>query len=56
MVKYFFKTLYTPIERLRKKHKQRGQGTARFPDEHLCEVLGLKRLSVRTRDLPLAKA
>ena len=41
---------------LRKKHKQPGQGTARFPDEHLYEVLGLQRLSVRTRDFPWAKA
>jgi len=41
---------------LRKKHKQPGQGTARFPDEHLYEVLGLQRLSVRTRNLPWAKA
>jgi len=47
-------------ERLRrwlcKKHKQPGQGTARYPDEHLYDVLGLQRLSVRTRDLPWAKA
>jgi RNA-directed DNA polymerase len=47
-------------ERLRrwlcKKHKRPGQGTARFPDEHLYDVLGLQRLSVRTRDLPWAKA
>ena len=41
---------------LRKKHKHPGQGTARYPDEHLYEVLGLQRLSVRTRDLPWAKA
>ncbi len=47
-------------ERLRrwlcKKHKRPGQGTARFPDEHLYDVLGLQRLSVRTRNLPWAKA
>ena len=47
-------------ERLRrwlcKRHQRPGQGTARFPDEHLYEVLGLQRLSVRTRDLPWAKA
>ena len=47
-------------ERLRrwlyKKHKRPGQGTARYPDEHLYDVLGLQRLSVRTRDLPWAKA
>ena len=41
---------------LRKKHKQPGQGTARFPDEHLYDDLGLRRLSVRTRDFPWAKA
>jgi len=41
---------------LRKKHKQPGQGTARFPDAHLHNVLGLQRLSVRTRHLPWAKA
>ena len=47
-------------ERLRrwlcKKHKHPGQGTARFPDEYLYEVLELQRLSVRTRNLPWAKA
>lgn len=47
-------------ERLRrwlcKKHKRPGQGTARYPDEHLYDVLGLQRLSVRTCDLPWAKA
>jgi hypothetical protein len=47
-------------ERLRrwlcKKHKRPGQGTARYPDEHLYDVLGLQRLSVRTRNLPWAKA
>lgn len=39
-----------------KKHKQPGRGTARFPDKHLYDVLGLQRLSVRTRNLPWAKA
>ena len=39
-----------------KKHKQPGQGTARFPDAHLHEVMGLQRLSMRTRNLPWAKA
>jgi len=38
------------------KHKQSGKGTARFPDEHLHEVLGLVRLSERTRGLPWANA
>ncbi len=41
---------------LRKKHQWPGQGTARYPDEHLYEELGLQRLPVRTRDLPWAKA
>ncbi|WP_408648007.1 group II intron maturase-specific domain-containing protein [Thiocapsa bogorovii] len=41
---------------LRKKHKQPGQGTARFPDAHLYDVLGLQRLSVRTRNLRWANA
>lgn len=39
-----------------KKHKQPGRGTARFPDRYLHDVLGLQRLSVRTRNLPWAKA
>ena len=39
-----------------KKHKHPGQGTSRYPDEHLYDVLGLQRLSVRTRDLPWATA
>lgn len=39
-----------------KKHKQPGRGTTRFPDKHLYDVLGLQRLSVRTRNLPWAKA
>mgnify|MGYP001827213589 FL=1 len=41
---------------LRNKHKQSGRGSARFPDEQLYEVLRLQRLSVRTRNLPWAKA
>ena len=47
-------------ERLRrwlcKKHKTPGRGTARFPDEHLYQKLGLKRLAPTTRNLPWAKA
>ena len=39
-----------------KKHKTPGRGTARFPYEHLYQKLGLKRLSLTTRDLPWAKA
>jgi hypothetical protein len=48
------------VERLRwwlcKKHKTPGRGTARFPDEHLYAGLGLKRLSLTTRNLPWATA
>lgn len=38
------------------KHKQAGQGTARYPDDELYETYGLIRLSERTRSLPWAKA
>ena len=41
---------------LRRKHKVRGQGTARYPDETLYEELGLTRLTSRTRSLPWANA
>jgi len=41
---------------LRGKHKIGGKGFSRYPDEHLYEQLGLVRLSLRTRDLPWAKA
>ena len=48
------------VERVRRwlcmKHKTPGRGTARFPDEHLYETLGLKRLAPTTRNLPWAKA
>jgi RNA-directed DNA polymerase len=48
------------VERLRrwlcKKHKTPGRGEARFPDEHLYQTLGLKRLSLTTRNLPWANA
>jgi len=40
---------------LRAKHKWPGQGTTRWPDEHLENTLGLVRLSRRTRDFPWAK-
>ena len=36
------------------KHKVRGSGTSRFPDQYLHETLGLVQLSVRTRNLPWA--
>jgi hypothetical protein len=39
-----------------KKHKTLGRGTARFPNEHLYQKLGLKRLAPTTRNLPWAKA
>jgi RNA-directed DNA polymerase len=41
---------------LRGKHKTPGRGTARYPDKHLYETLGLIRLSSLTRDLPWANA
>jgi len=39
-----------------RKHKQRGRGTARYPDKHLYEAYGLIRLPVLTRSFPWAKA
>ena len=48
------------VERLRRwlcrKHKAPGRGTARFSYEHLYQELGLKCLSLTTRNLPWAKA
>jgi group II intron reverse transcriptase/maturase len=41
---------------LRAKHKVRGEGTSRFPDQYLHEELGLIQLQLRTRDLPWANA
>jgi hypothetical protein len=38
------------------KHKVRGQGTSRFPDEYLYRTLALIRLSERTRSFSWAKA
>lgn len=38
------------------KHKESGQGTSRFPDEHLYQTLGLIRLPNLTRSFPWAKA
>jgi RNA-directed DNA polymerase len=37
------------------KHQVPGQGTARFPDEHLYRDLGLQRLGPRTRNFSWAK-
>ena len=39
-----------------KKHKVRGSGTARFPDQYLHAKLGLVQLSERTRNFPWANA
>ena len=49
-------TRYRLRQWLRVKHKIEGQGTSRYPNEYLDDVLGLVRLSVRTRDFPWAKA
>ena len=39
-----------------RKHKVRGRGTSRFPDQYLHDVLGLVRLSGRTQSFPWANA
>ena len=48
------------IQRLRrwlcKKHKVQGMGVSQYPDKYLRDELGLTHLSVRTRNLPWAKA
>jgi len=41
---------------LRAKHKVRGEGTSRFPDQYLHEELGLIQLQLRTRGFPWANA
>jgi len=41
---------------LRRKHKQRGRATARYPDQHLYETYGLLRLPVRARSFLWANA
>jgi len=41
---------------LRAKHKVRGTGTSRFPNEYLYQNLGLHRLQERTRNFPWANA
>ena len=38
------------------KHKVKGRGTARYPDEYLYGTLGLVRLEQTTRNLPWAMA
>ena len=39
-----------------RKHKIRGQGTSRFPDQYLYDQLNLVQLSAKTRNFPWAKA
>ena len=39
-----------------RKHKQRGRGTARYPDKQLYETYGHLRLPVLTRSFPWANA
>jgi hypothetical protein len=36
------------------KHKVKGQGTSRFPDDYLDQTLGLVKLQSRTRNFPWA--
>src|SRR5262245_46137713 len=38
------------------KHKVKGRGTSRFPDQYLYDKLGLIRLSARTKSFPWANA
>ncbi|MCK4341237.1 MAG: group II intron reverse transcriptase/maturase, partial [Phycisphaerae bacterium] len=38
------------------KHKVKGRGTSRFPDEYLDLRLGLVKLQSRTRNFPWANA
>jgi RNA-directed DNA polymerase len=38
------------------KHKVKGQGTTRFPDEYLEQTLGLVKLQAMTRNFPWANA
>jgi hypothetical protein len=49
-------TIHRLRQWLRKKHKVRGPGTARFPDEYLYQKLKLTRLEPRTRNFAWAKA
>jgi RNA-directed DNA polymerase len=39
-----------------RKHKRRGKGISRFPDEYLYQTLGLVRLQMLQRSFPWAKA
>jgi group II intron reverse transcriptase/maturase len=38
------------------RHKVKGQGTSRFPDEYVDQKLGLVKLQLRTRNFPWANA
>ena len=49
-------TQYRIREWLRHKHKTKGRGTARYPNDYLYDTLGLIRLELTTRNLPWAKA
>ena len=41
---------------LRKKHKQQGPGTSRYPENYLHDELGLVRLRLGDRNVPWANA
>jgi group II intron reverse transcriptase/maturase len=49
-------TRYRLRQWLRHKHKVKGSGTSRYPDEYLYERLGLVRLESTTSNLPWAQA
>jgi RNA-directed DNA polymerase len=49
-------TTQRPRRWLCKKHMRKGSAWSKYPDQILWEELGLTRLSVRTRNLPWAKA
>ena len=56
-----YKAIHSHVtQRLRrwlcKKHKVRGKGLSRYPNQYLHEKLGLIHLPSRTRDLPWANA
>ena len=56
-----YKAIHSHVtQRLRrwlcKKHKVRGKGLSRYPNQYLHEKLGLVHLPSRTRDLPWANA
>lgn len=56
-----YRAIHTHVkQRLRRwlcrKHKVRGSGRTRYPDQYLHEQMGLINLPMRTRNLPWAKA